>query len=269
MFVRTADADLLVSSFGAGSRTILSHGGWVGSGELWLPPFEILSRTWRTVAYDHRGTGGTRCTASAITFEALVADLFTVMDALGIDQCVVAGESAGAAIVLEAVLRRPERFSGLVIVDGRYTGQRNAQRDQLIAGCRANFPATMDAFVDACVPEEDAEAERAWGKQIVGRSNGPAAIQLLECLEGIELEARLGSIELPTLVLHGSRDVITPLASSEKLAELIPNARLSVAEGAGHVPTVTRPAWVAAEIEAFFGAQPQGVRPVSRARARH
>lgn len=253
MFLKRPDAELLVSSFGAGPRTIVSHGGWVGSGELWIPPFEILSRTWRTVTYDHRGTGATRCALPTITFAALVADLFAVMDALGIDQCVVAGESAGAAVVLEAVLQRPDRFSGLVLVDGRYTGQRNAQRDQLIAGCRTDFPATMGAFVNACVPEDDADAERAWGKQIVMRSSGPAAIQLLECMEGIELESRLGTIGVPTLILHGSKDVIAPLASSRTLAELIPNARLSIAEGAGHVPTVTRPEWVAAEIEGFFG----------------
>jgi pimeloyl-ACP methyl ester carboxylesterase len=258
MFIRTSDADLLVSSFGTGPRTIVSHGGWVGSGELWLPPFEILSRSWRTVTYDHRGTGGTRHSAPVITFEALVADLFAVLDALAIGQCVLAGESAGAAIILEAALRRPERFSGLVIVDGRYVGDRTPQRDQLIAGCRANFLATMDAFVNACVPEEDAEAERAWGKLIVNRSNGPAAIQLLECLEGIDIERRLHTIRIPTLVLHGSRDLITPLASSEKLAALIPGAKLAVAEGAGHVPTVTRPAWVAAEIENFFGANAGG-----------
>ena len=111
----------------------------------------------------------------------------------------------------------------------------------------------MEAFVNACTPEDDCDAERAWGKQIVNRSNGPAAIQLLECLEEIEIESRLASIAIPTLVLHGSRDVITPLSSSETLAALIPNARLVIAEGAGHVPTVTRPEWIADQVESFFG----------------
>ena len=252
MFLKTPDADILIQSFGSGSKTLVAHGGWVGSGELWMLPFEHLSRAWRAVTYDHRGTGATISRAPRITFEMLVDDLFRVLDHCGIDKCTIAGESAGAAVVLEAVLRKPERFDGLVIVSGRYVGDRTPGRDRLLQGCRANFPATMDAFVDACVPEADCEAERAWGKQIVKRSNPQAAIELMECMEGIDIESRLAQIQQRCLVLHGTRDAITPMASSEKLASTLPNARLTIAEGAGHVPTVTRPQWVADNIDAFF-----------------
>lgn len=231
----------------------MAHGGWVGSGELWAAPFETLSGSWRTVTYDHRGTGGTRHTAPEITFELLVSDLFRILDALSIDTCVLAAESMGAMIAFEAALRCPERFTGLVIVDGRYTGGLTPTRDRLIAGCKVDFAATMDAFVDACVPEADCEAERAWAKLIVKRSNAIAAVQMLECVEHVDVESRLSSIPVPTLVLHGNRDVITPLASSERLVELIPNAKLIVADGAGHVPTITRPQWVAEQIQNFFG----------------
>lgn len=252
MYLKSNDADILVSSFGAGPRTLLAHGGWVGSGELWSAPFEILSQSWRTITYDHRGTGGTRCIAPEITFELLVQDLFRVMDALHVETCVLAAESMGAMVALEAALRCPERFSGLVIVGGRYTGERTPTRDRLIAGCRADFAATMDAFVEACAPEAGCEAERAWGKLIVKRSNASAAVQMLECVEHVDVASRLSSITVPTLILHGSRDVISPLASAERLGELIPNSRLLVAEGCGHVPTITRPQWVAEQIQDFF-----------------
>ncbi len=82
MFLKSDDADLFVTSFGGGPRTIVAHGGWVGSGELWQPPFELLSRSWRTVTYDHRGTGATVNRAATITFELMVNDLFRVLDAL-------------------------------------------------------------------------------------------------------------------------------------------------------------------------------------------
>ena len=258
MFLKTEDADFLVQSFGRGPKTFVAHGGWVGSGELWLLPFEHLSRSWRTVTYDHRGTGATISRAPRITFDLLVDDLFAVLDHMEIEGCVLAGESAGAAVVLEAALRQPKRFLGLVIVDGRYVGDRTPQRDRLLEGCRVDFPATMQAFVNACVPEDDCAAERAWGTQIVMRSNATAAIELMECMEGIDLESRLAGIATPCLVLHGSRDAITPLASSQRLVELLPNARLAVADGAGHVPTVTRPDWIADQIETFFRAGEQG-----------
>ncbi len=254
MFLKSADADIFVQDYGAGPRTLVAHGGWVGSGELWAPVFERLSRSWRVATYDHRGCGATISRAPAITFDLLVDDLFRILDHLEIDQCVLAGESAGAAVVLEAALRQPERFPGLVIVDGRYVGTRTPALDRTLQGCRVDFPATMAAFVDACVPEEDCAAERAWGRQIVMRSTASMAIELMMCMETIDIESRLPQIRAKTLVLHGDRDVIVPLSSAEKLASLIPDAKLVVAAGAGHVPTVTRPRWVADEIDAFFPA---------------
>ena len=252
MFLKSHDADLFVSSSGSGSRTIVAHGGWVGSGELWQQPFETLSRTWRTVTYDHRGTGATVNRADVITFELLVNDLFRVLDALEITSCVLAGESSGAFVVLEAALRQPKRFSGLVLVDGRYQGGRSAGAARFLEGCKANFEATMDMFVNACTPEENCAAERRWGKQIVMRSNGRAAVQLMECLEHVQLEDRVSQIQIPTLLIHGSRDAICPVSSSEALAQKLPISRLVVLEGAGHVPTVTRPAEVVSAIEEFF-----------------
>ncbi|MGE0503593.1 MAG: alpha/beta fold hydrolase [Rhizobiaceae bacterium] len=252
MFIHTDDASIMVSAFGPGPRTFVAHGGWVGSGELWFPVFEHLSRSWRTVTYDHRGTGATIDRSPKISFEALVSDLFTVLDRLDIERCVLAGESAGASIVVEAALRHPQRFEGLVLVDGRTRGNRSPQLDRMLQGCRVDFPRTMDAFIDACIPEDDCVAERAWGKLITNRSTAKAAVELMECLDGFDVDHRLPGLDIPTLILHGSRDAITPLAAAERLAAMLPRAHLEVADGAGHVPTVTRPEWVAARIGTFF-----------------
>ncbi len=255
VFLKSHDADLFVSSYGSGPRTIVAHGGWVGSGELWQQPFEALSRSWRTVTYDHRGTGASANRAETITFELLVNDLFRVLDALEIKSCVLAAESSGAFVVLEAALRQPERFSGLVLVDGRYQGGKSPGAARFVEGCKANFEATMEMFVNACTPEEDCTAERRWGKQIVMRSDSASAVQLMECLEPVQLEHRIGQIKIPTLLIHGSRDVITPVANSQNLARLLPTSELVIIEGAGHVPTVTRPREVVSAIEAFFAVQ--------------
>ncbi len=252
MFLKLDDAELFVSSFGKGPNNLVAHGGWVGSGELWSQPFEILSRSWRTITYDHRGTGATVNHAQAITFELLVQDLFKVLDTLSVDRCVLAAESSGACIALEAALRDPSRFKGLVIVDGRYYGGRTVGAARFMEGCRTDFPGTMELFVNACIPEENCDAERRWAKQITHRSNGPHAIQLMECLEIVDVEPRLSTISLPTLIIHGRRDVITPMANAENLAAKIPNSKLVVIEDAGHVPTITRPVEVAKAIEDFF-----------------
>jgi pimeloyl-ACP methyl ester carboxylesterase len=252
MFVKSGQADMFVSSFGKGAQTIVAHGGWVGSGELWHAPFEILSQHRRTVTYDHRGTGASIHRGDVITFEQLVDDLFRVLDAMKIERCVLASESAGAFVVLEAALRQPERFSHLVMVSPRYQGGKSAGASRFIEGCKANFEATMEMFVNACVPEKDAEAERRWGKQIVMRSNSHSAVQLMECLEPVQLESRLPQIKQPTLIIHGKLDAITPFANSENLVKLIPGSQLVAIDDAGHVPTVTRAAQVASAMEAFL-----------------
>jgi pimeloyl-ACP methyl ester carboxylesterase len=249
------DADIFATSFGAGDRTLLAHGGWVGSEEMWLPPFEHLSRNWRAVTYDHRGTGATINRAPAITFQLLVDDLFRVLDALEITSCAMAGESSGALVVLEAALRQPHRFEGQVLVGGRASSISTAGSARFIEGCKADFNATMDAFVDACITEPDAEAEKQRGRQIVKRSNGPEAVQLMEAMWTARVEERLSDIVQPTLLNHGRNDRITPVAMSEAMAARIPNAKLVVFEDAGHVPVITRGAPVARAIEAFFAAR--------------
>jgi len=89
----------------------------------WLR-WSCLTPTWRTIACDHRGTGATLIPVESITFDALVADLFRVMDAYRGERCVVTGESAGPAVAMQAVLQRPERFEGLNLLDGTAGVQR-------------------------------------------------------------------------------------------------------------------------------------------------
>ena len=98
MFTRINGHLLSTVAFGSGPRTLVAHGGWVGSWELWQQPFELLSDEWRCISYDHRGTGESPVSPEQITPEALVDDLFAVLDAYGVRRCVLAGESLGTLV---------------------------------------------------------------------------------------------------------------------------------------------------------------------------
>ena len=101
MFVTVGDAQIFTISFGSRALPpIVGIGGWIGSWELWADPFSILSQDWHTIAYDHRGSGATVAPPASITFARLVDDLFAVLDALGVEQCVLAAESSGALTAL-------------------------------------------------------------------------------------------------------------------------------------------------------------------------
>lgn len=105
MFLEIGDVRLLALSFGAGTRTILAVGGWTGSWEVWEEPLAQLSADgWRCVAY-HRGAGESPVDPSRISVQHLVDDVAAVMDAVGIDRCVLAGESQRGAIAQYAAAR--------------------------------------------------------------------------------------------------------------------------------------------------------------------
>jgi pimeloyl-ACP methyl ester carboxylesterase len=254
MFITTPDrAQLYTASFGSTvAPALLAIGGWIGSWELWLEPFAILSDAWRCIAYDHRGAGATLAPVESITHENLVADVFAVLDAYGVDRCVLAAESAGALTALAAALRSPDRVAGLVLVDGLWYAPLRREADPFLVGLRANYQATLAGFVDACVPEPDSAHIKCWGRQILARASQESAIRLYTASGEVDLRPDLPRIAQPALILHGELDAIQPLAESRRLAQILPRAELVVFQGAGHVPTMTRAAEVASAINRFF-----------------
>ena len=253
MFVTVADATLFTTAFGdPGAPAILGMGGWIGSWELWVQPFARLSANWHTIAYDHRGTGATLAPAASITFDRLVEDVFCVLDAYQVERCYLAAESSGAAVALGAALRRPERVAGLIIVDGFYYSPPGDGPDAFVAALQANYDQALKVFVAACVPEPDCEHIKRWGLQILQRATPEAAIALYEMANGVDLRGEISRIVQPTLVIHGDADQIVPVAAAQWLAQTLPNAELVVLPGAGHVPTMTRPDAVVAEIVGFL-----------------
>lgn len=250
MFLETTGALLNTVAFGTGPRTLVAHGGWVGSWELWQEPIQLLQSGWRCVAYDHRGAGASLAPTSSITPTALVDDLFAVLDAHDVDRCVLAGESLGALTCTLAVLRDPARFEGLVLVDGTPKADR-ASMAPLIDGSRSDYPSTVAFFVDACVPDPDAEHLRRWGRQILLRADPEAAARILEVHADEGVAPDFSAVPVPTLVVHGELDLIVPVAAGREVAGAIPDAELVVLADAGHVPTVTHPVEVAAAIDAW------------------
>lgn len=254
MFVFHNSARLFTVAFGNGPRTILAHGGWTGSWELWTEPFGIRSKTWRTVAYDHRGTGATLAPVESISAENMVDDLFAVMDAMGIDRCVLAAESAGGMAAVQAILQVPHRFEGLVLVDALLHREENESDESFIRALKTDYEAAIESFVNACIPETEANCVeiRAWGRKILLRASSESAARLIQCTYGIDLHPSLAQIQIPTLILHGDQDVIVPIQESELIASRIPISQLHVVKETGHVPTMTRPYEVAEQIDRYF-----------------
>ena len=254
MFVDVNGVRLHALEFGDGPRTLVAVGGWTGSWEVWEEPIAQLTRAgWRCIAYDHRGAGESPVDPADISVEAMVSDVTGVLDAFGVDRCVLAGESQGGAIAQYAAVRAPERFEGLVLSAPAPTG-RNPRSGGFADACRADYPAAVAGFVAACFPEPDCEHVKRWARNVLLRAEPEQAARIIEMWRDDEVAdvdaTRLG---MPVLILHGTADAIVPIDGSRALVELLPDAELVEYDGVGHVPTMTRPDEVVAAIRRRFG----------------
>jgi pimeloyl-ACP methyl ester carboxylesterase len=245
-------------SFGKGPGTILAHSGWIGSFEDWIATLAPLSESWRTVVYDHRGAGETRVSVERISAEALIDDVFRVMDALHIDHCVLGGFSLGTVTVLRAALRQPGRFNGLMLMNGnagvQIPNSPHVRRPPPSQWPGETFRDHMEWFAKQCTPEPDSEPIRRWAVNILLRSTPEVAdrIATMQPSEEIDWEKRLPELSLPTLLVHGEKDPRYSLESMQYLQSLLPNSKLVVMEGSGHLPMMARPMDVAKIVDDFL-----------------
>lgn len=253
MFVETQGTRLLVTSFGAGERTALALGGWIGSGEMWLPVLGLLDRGWRTVTFDQRGSGTSHVPNDRdITREAWVDDVFAVMDSQGIERCLLMSDSSGCFPAVLAALKSPERITGLVLVGGAPRMRLTWTRRLFALGLRVASRPVLRAFARRCLPEDETGHVRRWLWDICVRADPRSAIRLLKILDGFDLTTVGATLRVPTLIVHGSNDLIQPLSDGRALAALIPGSDLVVMEGKGHVPMMSSPEEVVSIIEKWI-----------------
>ena len=253
MFLDVNGVRLHAVVFGDGPRALVATGGWTGSWEVWEEPIALLTASgWRCIAYDHRGSGESPVDPALITVNAMIDDVAGILDSLGVDQCVLAGESQGGAIAQYAAARNPSRFSGLVLASPAPTG-RSAGGGGFADACRADYPAAVDGFVARCFPEQGIEHVKRWARNILLRAEPEQAARIIEMWRDEDVpDVDPRQIDIPTLILHGTADAIVPIERSRSLVKLLPNAELVEFDGSGHVPTMTRPHEVADAIRRRF-----------------
>ena len=111
---------------------------------------------------------------------------------------------------------------------------------------------TLKTFARACLPEDKTGHVRRWLWDICVRADQGNAIRLLKILDGFDLTEVAPKLSTPTLIVHGSKDLIQPLSDGKALASLIPRSDLVVMEGKGHVPMMSCPEEVTSIIEKWI-----------------
>jgi len=259
MFLDIDGNRIFALTFGSGSKTFLAHSGWIGNFEDWIATLSLLSEDWRVVVYDHRGSGETRVSPELITADALIDDVFAVMDCMDIDKCTLAGFSAGCVTTLRAALRHPERFDGLMFLNGA-GGVKSPDAEIKPRVSPSHWPGDTHLerlrwFATNCTPEPDMLHVREWAISLLSRATPEAAEAsfLTQPTQSLDWTTELKRLKLPTLLVHGELDPFVDIRDLEYLRSQLPQSKLVVMQGSGHLPAMTRPNDVANEINTFFG----------------
>jgi pimeloyl-ACP methyl ester carboxylesterase len=256
--VQVNGVDLCVETFGRPTDpAILLIMGAGASMDWWHDDFcaRLAAGPRYVIRYDHRDTGGSTSYPPGqpgYTGDDLVADAAAIIGVLGLRRAHVVGQSAGGALAQVLALDHPERVASLTLVA---TSPAGPDRDlpPMTDEASAAFAAIAEpdwsdrAAVIEYLTEQwragasrsrpfDAEGTRALTARVVDRTtNMESSLKNAYAAEGSDRwRERLGGLDVPTLVVHGTDDPVFPLGHGIALAREIPGAELLTLEGGGH-----------------------------------
>ena len=209
---------------------------------LWDLQRYVMATRYRVIAHDNRGAGRSDKPFGAYSLEQMAADAISVLDHAGIETAHVVGASMGGAISQVLAIMHPHRIRSLSLV---CTSCSNHQwrRDLLASWADVAQDKGMGAMTAQAArwvigPRS---LRRMWpafgwlGPMTTSRPSHGFTAQVRAILDADDtLRDHLASITVPTAVIVGNQDVLTPRGDSEELADLIPTAELSVLSGAAH-----------------------------------
>lgn len=240
---------------GAGTPVLLVH-AFPLRAQMWEPQMESLGDRWRFIAPDLMGFGSSDAPddASAYSVDAFADDLKGLLDELGIDRVVLAGLSLGGYIALAFLRKHRTAVSALVLADTRAEADapENIEKRTNQQGIvREQGPGALtDGLVGALLGEPTREKKPDVVANVRSLMENPAAgyIGALEAMKGRpDSTPDLTAIDVPTLIVVGENDALTPPELSRKMHEHIGGSRLVVIPEAGHLSNLEAP-------EAFNGA---------------
>lgn len=260
---------------GDGPAVVMAN-GLGGTYTTWRHQMALFSPGYKVISWDYRGLfrSARPPRLETLAIDSQVADLEAVLAAEGVNRALMIGWSMGVQVVMEYYRKHPEQFVGIVVLNG-VAGLpfQTALGTPLVAHVMPLLTGLMKVSGPLVAPV--ARLAARWKHviplfQAIGMaapSLDPAVFyDLVEEYATLDFEAYgetlrylgkhdagdlLHRITVPTLIVTGSRDLFTPLATAQHMAATIPDARLEVVQGGTHYTAVEFPGEVNAHIRAF------------------
>jgi non-heme chloroperoxidase len=246
-FIVTRDgASLFYKVWGDGKPVVFVH-GWTLNSDMWqYQMIHMADQGLRCVAYDARGHGRSSDPGRGYDYDTLADDLAAVIEQLNLREVTLVSHSMGGGVVVRYLSRHGARRVARVALAAPSTpfilktadnpdGVDKRVFEQLRAIWSKDFPKWLaDNARPFFTPETSPEMIQ-WGVRMSLQTSLKAVIDCNRAITETDFRAELPKITTPALVIHGDKDVFTPLElTGRKTAQLIPGSQLKVYEGAPH-----------------------------------
>ncbi|HEY7960325.1 MAG TPA: alpha/beta hydrolase [Solirubrobacteraceae bacterium] len=226
--------------------------GMSGTQRHWGEPFlSDLRRDFEVIVYDHRGVGESSRMAQPFTIAELAQDAAGLLAALDIARAHVVGISMGGMIAQELVLAHPQLIDTLTLGctycggEGSSLTTQDVLQELTEAALSGDRDRALRAAWEANVSAELAADPGAWETfRAIGRERAvalPVVMAQMQAIGGHDTSIRLDGVRAPTLVVHGTADQMIPVANAHVIAGHIPDARVEIFDGVGHLFFWERP----------------------------
>lgn len=262
--VRVGEREVAISDWGKGHPLLLVH-GFPLHHQMWREQTSALWHRRRVIAPDLRGFGGTGLpvaeAADAITMEDFADDLNALLDALGVHEPItLCGLSMGGYIAFQFWRKYGPRVRRLVLCDTRAVADtpeaaagRLEMADRALREGSGVAAAMLPKLLSAATRERRPDLT-AFVRGMI-ESTDPRGIAAAQRGMAVrpDVTPLLPQIGVPTLVLVGAEDGISPPAEMQAMAAAIPGARFEIVPGAGHLTPLENPDAVNHALEQFLG----------------
>ena len=251
---------------GTGQPVVFLH-GFPLDRRMWAPQTEALAAQARCIAPDLRGFGETPLAtplAPPLSMEQYADDVAALLDALAVERATVVGLSMGGYVAFALWRRHPERVRALVLADTRAGADTDEVRDRRRAlaelararGSQAVADLQIEGLVGKSTRRDRPEVVRHLHEMLASASVDAIVGALTAMMTRPDSRDLLPTISVPTLVVVGDEDALTPPKEARAMQEAIRGSRLAVIPAAGHVSNFESPDEFNAQLRAFLGALP-------------
>jgi 3-oxoadipate enol-lactonase len=261
MKVRVAGGQVEARVEGQGPALLLLH-AFPLSLAMWDPQVEALKDRHTVLRFDARGFGGSTPAEGLLSMEGIADDAAAVLDSAGVGQATLCGLSMGGYAAMAFARRHPSRLRALVLADTRAGADSPEARANRATQAEKVRREGTAGVVEAMLPKLLGRTTLAERPAVVERVRGLMAAAppraVVDALAGLAARADsapyLRDVRVPTLVLCGEEDELTPPSEAEAIAKSIPGAKLTLLPAAGHLASLETADAFTAALRAFLAA---------------